>query len=326
MATPDIQFCSLCKEDDINNEAITWCTECDTFLCLDCDKHHSRNKSSKQHTTLPSIDYKKLPDFILKTGNRCPDHDQQYELYCPNHSTACCLQCFTEKHQNCENLKRLPDIMKDVKSSTSMTRLEHDLNDANENYESTITYLKGRLSTILNQKTTKIKKIYLMRKSLNEHFDKLEQKTMEELDVEHTKLETQIKKLINQVDVKRSHVKNYVENLAQMKHFATELQTFIGIQEIENMTTEEVGYLQKLTQSGELDELNIELKISSDIASTLQNLTCFGTVSVTSVPCSLKLKTEVACQVPISVPTVKTINDIHPVLRQKSRSQISSEI
>ncbi|CAC5362298.1 unnamed protein product [Mytilus coruscus] len=276
MATSDIQFCNLCKEDDVNNAAITWCTDCETLLCLDCDKHHFRNKSSKQHKTLPSNDYKKLPDFILKNKNRCPDHNQRYELYCPNHSDACCFQCFTEKHHNCKDIKRLPDILKDMKSSASMSRLEKDLSDAKENFESIAYYLKGRLSTILNHKTNKIEEIYLMRKSLNEHFDKLEQKTMEELDVEHTKLETKIKKLINQVEVKRSHVKNNQEDLAKMKSFATDLQMFIGIQEIENMTTEEIGYLQKLTQSGDLDELDMELKISSDITSALQNLTCFG--------------------------------------------------
>ncbi|VDI58210.1 Hypothetical predicted protein [Mytilus galloprovincialis] len=149
---------------------------------MDCEKHHSRNKSSKQYKILNSNAYKKLPDFIIKTGNRCPDHDQRYELYCPNHSAACCLQCFTEKHQNCKDLKRLPDIMKNVKSSISMTRLEQELKDADENYEDVINYLKGRLSTILSQKTTKIEEIHRMRKSLEEHLDKLEQRMVKELD------------------------------------------------------------------------------------------------------------------------------------------------
>ncbi|VDI58211.1 Hypothetical predicted protein [Mytilus galloprovincialis] len=247
----------------------------------------------------------------------CPYHDQRYELYCPNHSAACCLQCFTEKHQNCKDLKRLTDIMKDIKSLTSVTRVEQDLNDANENYEMIITYLNRRLSTILNQKKTKIEEINLIRKSLNEHLDNLEQRMIKELVVEHNKLETETKKVINQVETKRSRVKNYLEDLTKMKNFATELQTFIGIQEMENMTTEEVRYLQKLIQSGDLDELNIEVKISSDVKSAVQKLICFGSVSVSSVPCSLELKKKVECQVPIFVPTVKTINDISPVLKQK---------
>lgn len=317
MATSDIQFCSLCKEDDVNNESITWCTECDTFLCLDCDKHHSRNKSSKQHKTLPSIYYKRLPDFIIKTGNRCPDHDQRYELYCPNHSDACCLQCFTEKHQNCKDLKRLPDILSDIKSSTSMTCLENDLRDAKENCESIVIYLKGRLSTILKQKTNAIEEIYAIRTSLNEHLDKLEQRMVSELDSQHTKLKAKTEKLIDEIQTKRTNLKHLQEDNEQMKNYATDLQTFIGLKEIAKMTTEEVEYLKKLTQSGDLDEMHIEVKISSDIKSVLQKLTRFGSVSVNSVPCSLEFKKEVEYQVPISVTTVKTINDISPVLRQK---------
>ncbi|CAC5380624.1 unnamed protein product [Mytilus coruscus] len=298
------QFHHLRFSDD---SIIRWprlTSKCDTFLCLDCDKHHSRNKSSKQHKTLPSYDFKKLPDFIIKTGNRCPDHDQRYELYCPNHSDACCLQCFTEKHQNCKDLKRLPDILSDIKSSTSMTRLENDLRDAKENCESIVIYLKGRLSTILKQKTNAIEQIHVIRTSLNVHLDKLEQRMLMELDSQHTKLKTKTEKLIDQIETQLSNLKHLHEDNEQMKNYATGLQTFIGLKKIAKMTTEEVGNLQKLTQSGELDELHMEL-------------TCFGSVSVTLVPCSLELKKEVECQVPISVTTVKTINDISPVLRQK---------
>lgn len=311
MATSDIHFCSLCKEDDVNNEAITWCTECDTFLCLDCDKHHSRNKSSKQHKTLLSINYTKLPDFIIKTGNRCPDHDQRYELYCPNHSDACCLECFTEKHQNCKDLKRLPDILSDIKSSTSMTRLEKDLRDAKENCESIASYLKGRLSTILKQKTNAIEEIHVIRTSLNEHLDKLEQRMLMELDLQHTKLKAKTEKLIHEIETKLSHLKHLQEDNEQMKNYATELQTFIGLKEIVKMTTEEVGNLKKLLQSGDLDEANLEVDISSDLKSVLQKITSFGSVSVRSVPCSFYLQKKVECQVPISVPTVKTINDMN---------------
>ncbi|CAC5396808.1 unnamed protein product [Mytilus coruscus] len=282
MTTPNIQFCSLCIEDDDNNAAFKWCTECETFLCIDCYIHHSKNKASKQHKTLPSNEYKKLPHFIINTVNRCPDHNQRYQLYCRNHSSACCLQCFTEKHQNCKDLKRLHDILNEMKSSVSISRLEKDLSNVVENCELVVTYLGTRLSRIREQKTKGIHEIQHIRKSINERLDKLEQNMTRELNQEYTKLTAKTEKLINQVETKNSQIKDLKEDLAKMKNFATELQTFIGLQEIEKTTAEEIGFLQNLIQSGDLEELNIEVKLSSDIKSILLNTTSFGRSSVTS--------------------------------------------
>ncbi|CAC5361032.1 unnamed protein product [Mytilus coruscus] len=317
MTSTNSQVCSLCKEDGIKKNAVTWCADCDTFLCINCDKHHTRNRASNQHKTLPSDDYQKLPDFILKKGNKCLDHGQNYELYCPDHSAVCCLQCLTEKHQKCKDLKCLHDILQYIKSSAFMSRLEKDLNDAKENYESIGIHLEDRLSKVMEQKKTEIEKIQCIRKSVNTHLDKLEQNLMNKLDEEHTKLKAKTEKLVDLVKTKSSHIKHLQEDLSNIKNFATELQSFIGLKEIAETTTREIGYLHNLPLSGELDELSFKVNISSGLQSVFQKITCFGSVSVSSMPSNLKLKKEVECQAPIYFPTVKTIDEINPVLKRK---------
>ena len=76
MASSGNHFCTLCQEDDVDNVAVTWCTDCETFLCSDCTKHHDRNKVSKEHRTLSIQDYQNLPTFVLETNNGCEDHDK----------------------------------------------------------------------------------------------------------------------------------------------------------------------------------------------------------------------------------------------------------
>ena len=71
MASSVNHFCTLCQEDDVDNAAVTWCTDCETFLCSDCTRHHDRSKASKEHRSLSIQDYQNLPTFVLVTSNRC---------------------------------------------------------------------------------------------------------------------------------------------------------------------------------------------------------------------------------------------------------------
>ncbi|XP_071141820.1 uncharacterized protein [Mytilus edulis] len=135
MASPSKDFCSLCKEDDVTSDAVLWCTECEVFLCVECEKHHKRSRSSKDHYTISAQNYLGLPSFIKGTTNLCTVHDRKFELYCSFHASACCVLCVTDEHQTCQTLNPLSDILKEVKSSAAVTILKKDLKDLNENFD-----------------------------------------------------------------------------------------------------------------------------------------------------------------------------------------------
>ena len=65
MASSGNHFCALCQEDDVDNVAVTWCSDGETFLCFDCTRHHDRNKVSTEHRTLTIKDYQHLPTFVF---------------------------------------------------------------------------------------------------------------------------------------------------------------------------------------------------------------------------------------------------------------------
>ncbi|VDI59230.1 Hypothetical predicted protein [Mytilus galloprovincialis] len=63
-------ICNLCEEEDVSNVAFVWCADCETFLCKDCERHHSKNRASKGHQTMALNEYKKLPPFIADIKSR----------------------------------------------------------------------------------------------------------------------------------------------------------------------------------------------------------------------------------------------------------------
>jgi hypothetical protein len=49
MAPATTQCCNICDHDNESKLAATWCPECEDFLCTDCNRHHARSSSTKQH-------------------------------------------------------------------------------------------------------------------------------------------------------------------------------------------------------------------------------------------------------------------------------------
>ncbi|CAC5358047.1 unnamed protein product [Mytilus coruscus] len=153
MALKEQNSCTICHDDGISNSAVTWCTECEVLLCRGCENPHSKSRLSKEHKTMSAENYQKLPTFMQEISSQCRDYKKKYELYCPFHACPCCVRCITDKHQKCQEMKPLSDILKQVKSSASVQLFQKDLKDVKEILDKAITYLQTRISTSNVQKT-----------------------------------------------------------------------------------------------------------------------------------------------------------------------------
>ncbi|XP_063397749.1 uncharacterized protein LOC134682076 [Mytilus trossulus] len=310
------QLCTLCQDDDMSIAALTWCTDCETFLCSDCDRYHGRIKSTKHHKMLSIEDYCQLPEFILQTGNRCREHDKKYKLYCSFHACACCFQCFTESHPNCKEIKQLSDVLKNVKSSASVSRLESDLSDLKENFENITRSLKERITVMQSQKASALKEIKRSRKSINEYVDKIEQKMVNDLNIEHSKVEKNTEKMIIQVRIKLEQVVQLQLNFSKLIKFATEMQTYEGLKQMENTSTNEAKYIETLNKSGDLNDVSLVVDFSPDLYAVLQEVKSMGKVSITSKKSNLKLKVGQNSQAQLLFQMIKPIDEMEAVLKK----------
>ncbi|CAG2202946.1 unnamed protein product [Mytilus edulis] len=317
MASLVTDYCTLCNDDGTSTEAVRWCIECEVFLCTDCEKHHKKSRSSKAHNTMSTIDYHNLPTFMKEISSQCRDHKKKYELYCSFHACPCCVMCITDKHQKCQEMKPLSDVLKQVKSSASVQLFEKDLKDVKENLEEIIKYLNRRINTSTEQKTKAAEQIRSMRKSIDDLLNKLEQEILNDLDSKQSKLKSKMDTLQQQLKTQANQMSQLQSEFSKMTQYATELQMYVGLREIEKTTSEAAKYLEDLKSGGSLDEVNLELTISSELQSILKDVKSFGDIHINTSPFTLQLKAVRKDQAQYLVHTTPTIEQIKPsLLRQ----------
>ncbi|CAC5358188.1 unnamed protein product [Mytilus coruscus] len=313
MASSGRDFCTLCYDDDGSfTEAVTWCTKCEMLLCTDCEKHHTKSRTSKDHKTMSTKDYHKLPKFMLEISSQCRDHKKKFELYCSNHDCPCCVTCITGTHKKCQDLKPLSDILKQVKSSASVQLLEKDLKNVKENLEEIIKYLLSRIDTNKSQKTKAAEQIRSMRKSIDDFLNKLEQEILDDLESKHSQLKSKMNFFLQQVTQQANKISQLQSEFSKMKQSANELQMYIGLREIETTTSKVAKYIDELKSGDNLDEKNLEVSIPSALESILQDVKSFGEINISTSQSTLRIKPGRKNQAQNLVPTVPRIEKIKP--------------
>ncbi|XP_052106462.1 uncharacterized protein LOC127738990 isoform X3 [Mytilus californianus] len=315
MASSNKDVCNLCYDDGTSTEAVTWCTECEVFLCTDCGKHHKKLKTSEDHKTMSTKDYHKLPKSMQEISSNCKDHKKKFEIYCSFHACPCCVTCITDKHQKCQEMKPLSDILKQVKSSASVQLFEKDLKDVKENFEEIIKYLNSRMETSNIQKQKAAEKIRSMRKSIDDFLNKLEQEILDELESEQSKLKSKMNTLLQQLKTQANQISKLQSEFSQMTQYATELQMYVGLKEIEKFTSQAAQYIERLKSGGKLDENNLEVTISSELQSILKDVKSFGVINIS--PFSLQVKAGRKDQAQNLVQAIPEIEQIKPSMLRK---------
>ncbi|XP_052097517.1 uncharacterized protein LOC127732530 isoform X2 [Mytilus californianus] len=314
MASSVKHFCTICHDDGTCNRAVTWCTECEVLFCEDCEKPHSKSRLSKNHKTMSSEDYHKLPTFMKEISNQCRDHKKKFELYCSFHACPCCVQCITDVHQKCQDLKPLSDILKQVKSSASVQLFEKDLKVVMENLDAAIKYMKTRISTISTQKTKAVEEIKYLRKSINDYLNKLEQDILNDLESKHSKLKLNMATLVQQMEQRASQINQMQSQFTKMTQYATELQMYIGLREIEETTSQTAKYVEDLESRDHFIETNLEVNISSALQSILRDVKSFGDININTTSSTLQIKAGRKDQAQHLISKVPGIEQIKPSL------------
>ncbi|CAC5404784.1 unnamed protein product [Mytilus coruscus] len=308
MSLTERDLCNICKQNEASSTFI-WCIDCEVSLCMDCEKHHKTSVASKDHKTIITEDYHKLPSFMKETSNLCKDHDRKYELYCTGHASACCSECTSDKHNHCQDMKRLSEIFRNIKSSDSVPLLDKDLKDLGEKFEQIIEYLHNSITTNKNQKIQIFKEIKSVRKSIDDNLDKLESQILDELESKHSMIQSKMEDLVQQVEQRAKQIGHLQEDFSKMTQYATEWQTYVGLREIEKASSQEIKYMEDLESKGNMDKNNLHVNISSALQSILTDVKSFGDISIKIQPYSSNATGD---EVQHSVPKFPNIEQIKP--------------
>ncbi|XP_071137170.1 uncharacterized protein [Mytilus edulis] len=277
MAT-NLAFCNICELRHLSNLSTHWCPECEQSLCPECKEHHGIAKLLRNHKLISIEDYKKLPPFITELRQSCQEHNENYQLYCPTHETCICYKCI-KLHGKCGAVP-LDDVLKDVKTSEMYKDLDQSMTDLLENIKEIKNDRQVNISDIETEKEKQLEEIIQMRLLVNNHFDELEKRL--KLDIEETVKQTteKIRKTIVLVHETEQKISKNIGDLNDIRSYASELQTFFGMKEMQKRITENEKSMQSLLDDGLLQQMVLKSAVNTNINKCLSEIKVFGTMEI----------------------------------------------
>ena len=288
MATSTVA-CNVCNVRHITKSSAVWCCECDEGFCTDCKEYHSLTKATRDHVTIAIDEYQKLPSFIVGINPLCDEHREKYQTYCKEHENVCCRKCVFTCHKNCKDLVPLEDVVDNVKNSSPVQEMEPLLDDLTKNIKTIIASGQDNMDMLTEPKAGIEKEIKQTRLAINGYLDKLEKELLTKLQEASDSAKGQIIELVSTLAEKEKEILECQDNLQNIKSHATDLQTFLGLKQIEAEITRNEQFVQSLIDDKRLSKRMLHCKINQTLKTLTTDVHCFGEVTTSITPCDITL-------------------------------------
>ncbi|VDI05488.1 Hypothetical predicted protein [Mytilus galloprovincialis] len=319
-------FTSVCAVCDHRHQASTpthWCIECEEQLCLDCKNHHNALKVTRNHKTIPISDYKLLPSVVTDIKQHCVYHNEIYQLYCNKHESPICNKCVKD-HGKCGEILSLDEIVKDIKTSESFVDLEHTLDELYTNINIILKDRESNMESIADQKKKISAEVCHIKNKIIQQVNKLEEEFIKELDQLEFDCSVTILSIVSTLQDKAKEINQIKSEIQSTKKYASDLQTFLRMKDIQSKITEFEKDLQSHIQNEHREKITIESETESKIYDFL-HIERLGFIKVKSIPSTKSdLIRRKDRQAQIMVPKVmKSINDVKLELIHKFNTTLS---
>ena len=117
---------------------------------------------------------------------------------------------------------------------TSFQDIEQNLECQFSNLANAKNDRQGNKKLVMEQKKKFRNDIKNIRNKISEYLDQLEKKLVDEIDFSSGLQATEIDKVIEEIEQKQQDVNNLKSDVINIKGKATDLQTFLGVQKIED--------------------------------------------------------------------------------------------
>ena len=246
-------------------------------------------KLSRSHTTIPIAEYQKLPSYVLEFKEHCNEHHEKFSLYCKEHECPCCGICILKNHSECNNVAIMEEIIKNVKISGMFHETEHLIKEMIETIGRIRKNRETNSSSVKEQKQKRIieNEIQELRTKITNHLDKLQENLMTELDESEKQVTDETRELLLSLDEKQKELTEYQTNIVHIEKYASDLQTFIAVKQIDKDVETQDTCLQSLINSYSLNQTKLTYKIDTGLKNITTSIQKFAEVVVEAKPCEM---------------------------------------
>jgi predicted RNase H-like nuclease (RuvC/YqgF family) len=167
--------------------------------------------------------------------------------------------------------------------------MEHLLDDLTKNIKTSIASGQDDLDMLNKTKAGIENEIKQTRFAINGHLDKLEKELLVKLQEADDSAKGQIMDLAATLAEKEKEILECQDNLQNIKSHATDLQTFLGLKQIEAEITKNEQFVQSLMDDKRLSKRMLHYKFNQTLQTLTTDVHCLGEVTTSITQCDITL-------------------------------------
>ena len=143
---------------------------------------------------------------------------------------------------------------------------------------------------------------------------------MKQLTEAEKQVTDETRELLVSLDEKQKELTEYQTNVVNIRKYASDLQTFLALKQIEKDVETQDTCLHSLVNSDSLNQAKLSYKIDSGLKTITTNIQTFGEVALESKPCEMNLvrkKDKQAQMMVADLPPPMSVDNIQLKLKQK---------
>ncbi|XP_071123533.1 uncharacterized protein [Mytilus edulis] len=218
----------------------------------------------------------------------------------------------------------IEDVIKNSKTSAAFTEIETSLHELKANFGLLLEHKQKNLLSISASKKLIESEILAIRQQITRHLDLIQDNFNAELNKAVEKSTQQIQSFIASLKNNQTEIDECIEDLESLKNYATDMQTFLGIAQLDTKLRKQEKHLQDCIDGGTL----VHAVVSSQLNPLLQNIhkhiTSFGKVVIDVIPFQLSLRRSKLIQTQMMKVMVKpkcSVENINLELKTKFKTR-----
>ncbi|CAG2249529.1 unnamed protein product [Mytilus edulis] len=261
---------------------------CEDALCTDCTALHSAVKLLASHH---------LVDVSVTSGNTfnikkdCNDHEGKYlEFFCSDHDCLICRTCMANTHRTCGKIQPIDVAAEGCRTSSMLENVSKDIASLLISTKALSEDRQKKKTSVGQSKAKVLKEIVKFRQKINYHLDQLENKCCSEVDILESTISKTVDNELSEADKRQHVIQNIWEQVDFFTKHGSESQLFIFLNTVKSDISRQAVSLQDLIPSLETNDIGFE---PSNLISVMKT---FGSVTKTSIPCSVKYQHPNTCK------------------------------
>lgn len=147
-------FCGPCKNNGEHEVPVSYCEECNEYLCKHCNKAHRGLAATRNHVVKEKDGLLAQPvvkNCSIEFSEKCTAHPSQVIVhYCVSHNEFCCSQCLYLGHKVCKDVKSVTDYFNDFDVHQEENKLKCKMRTLSDEVAKTMTQVQSSIKAIEN--------------------------------------------------------------------------------------------------------------------------------------------------------------------------------